>query len=775
MSRLHQSTIARMPCSQLDRSGLYLVTIVIHSDTGVDAVSNSGFTLSVSAPEDSYTVSPHTCSGDNCYCKPGYEKIDAASSDAETLCSLCPQGTYKTGYSNDAVCTACPSTTSTAVDIGTSVDACQCSSGFYNTHHTVVQCVEQDWTDQGGLSASAEDLCSPCPACAVCHTDGTVAVREGYWSFPTDTVDVITAYKCSSESGEMCSGGLVSSDATLCAEGSEGITCSVCKPGYTRTDQGCESCDSLYGETTAMDAQDVVLVVSLVTVALFMCFVMMKQAKAEDVLKLKILIGFGQVIQSFASTYAVQWPENLRAFINMFTLLSFDILSFGHADCSDSTRWASSFYARFAVTVLMPIAFGVLIWVCWKLQMKTSHDRRARVGATSPLEQKIGDIEISGQWASRGFFILILTYLQVSTTILEVFKCRQFEPSDSGETRLLLAADPTIACDGSGYMGLKIAAIFGAFLYPIGVPAFFVLLLWRERKNIHDSVNQKKYGFLFGDYVAVYFLWEVWDLGRKLALSGALIFFNKGSVSQLLVAMVIALFALELQLRMMPYKSLMANIIQVAAFNAILLNLVGAMLLKVDFHPEDYGLGETFADGFLILINLTVPVLVLFTLAFSMGQDLYLYTVGQLVQGGFTGRSRKALLEAIAQRQHSQSIVAKDLAEEAQQDDGLSYGADLSAESTEVSRRRQAYKYAEASLKQAEAELDDKREWYRFVQNHTQNAAEFHEMCQSETPQSYRRLLGIVAAEGSAATSGSKHEASEDTALSTPNPMADAE
>jgi hypothetical protein len=402
--------------------------------------------------------------------------------------------------------------------------------------------------------------------------------------------------------------------------------------------------------------------------------------------------------------------------------------------------------------------------------MKKSHSRRARAGATSPLEQKIGDIEIIGQWASRGFFILVLTYLQVSTTILEVFKCRQFEPSDGGESRLLLAADPTISCDDSTYMGLKVAAIFGAFLYPIGVPAFFVLLLWRERKNIHDSVNQKKYGFLFGDYVAIYFLWEVWDLGRKLALSGALMFFNKGSVSQLLVAMVIALFALELQLRMMPYKSLMANVIQVAAFNAILLNLVGAMLLKVDFRAEDYGLGESFADGFLVLINLTVPVLVLFTLAFSMGQDLYRYTVGQLVQGGFMGRSREALLEAIAQRQQSQAEGAKEQIAEAAED--LSYGgADLSAEATEVSRRRMAYKNAEASLQQAEAELDEKREWYRFVYNHTNNLVEFHEMCQSETPQSYRRLLGVAGGE-TPSPSGTKQQAIAET-VSTPNPMAD--
>merc|ERR1712070_61008 len=290
-----------------------------------------------------------------------------------------------------------------------------------------------------------------------------------------------------------------------------------------------------------------------------------------------------------------------------------------------------------------------------KVQLMKSHRRRKRAGATSPLEHKIGDIEISGQWASRAFFILVLTYLQVSSTIMDVFKCRQFEPTPGSSVRVVLEADMSIQCNEGQYMTLKLVAIVGTFLYPIGVPVFFVLLLWRERKNINDSVNQKKYGFLFGDYVAVYFLWEVWDLGRKLALSGALIFFNRGSVSQLLVAMVIALFALELQLRMMPYKSLMANIIQVAAFNAILLNLVGAMLLKVDFHPEDYGLGETFADGFLVMINLTVPVLVLFALAFSMGQDLYHHTVGRFVRGGFTGRSREALLEAIAQRRHSQS------------------------------------------------------------------------------------------------------------------------
>lgn len=301
-------------------------------------------------------------------------------------------------------------------------------------------------------------------------------------------------------------------------------------------------------------------------------------------------------------------------------------------------------------------------------------------------------------------------------------------------------------------MTLKMAAIVGVFLYPIGVPVFFVLLLWRERKHIHDSVNQKKYGFLFGDYMAVYFLWEVWDLGRKLMLSGLLMFFKRGSVSQLLVAMVIALFALELQLRLMPYKSFMANVIQLAAFNAILLNLVGAMLLKVDDSASVDGLGATFADGFLVLINLTVPVLVLLTLLYSMSHDLYLYSVGRFVRSDMMERSRQAVMDAISRQQKLKCTMSSSQADRfvlpsTSQDPQEMMQSDLSDEATLVAQLENDSQRMSAQLATAKLALEQKREWLRFVRNHTATNAEFLEMCQTESPQSYRRLLGVKAQE----------------------------
>ena len=164
-----------------------------------------------------------------------------------------------------------------------------------------------------------------------------------------------------------------------------------------------------------------------------------------------------------------------------------------------------------------------------------------------------------------------------------------------------------MSCDDSAYLAVKVVATVCTFAFPVGVPAFFVLLMWRERNSIQDFVSQKKYGLLFADYASTYFLWEVYDLGRKLLLSGLLMFFKRGSISQLLVAMLIALLALQLQLSVRPYKSLVANVIQVVAFNAILLNLVGAMLLKVELPGLETELGEDFADGFLLMVRSFTP------------------------------------------------------------------------------------------------------------------------------------------------------------------------
>ena len=94
-----------------------------------------------------------------------------------------------------------------------------------------------------------------------------------------------------------------------------------------------------------------------------------------------------------------------------------------------------------------------------------------------------------------------------------------------------------------------------------------------------------RYGFLFADYLPDFFWYEVLDLIRKLILSGVLIFFQRGTVTQVVLAMLMALGFLQAQIRLMPYAYDTANTCQMLSFNAIYLTLMGALLTKVRKAP----------------------------------------------------------------------------------------------------------------------------------------------------------------------------------------------
>jgi len=333
----------------------------------------------------------------------------------------------------------------------------------------------------------------------------------------------------------------------------------------------------------------------------------------------------------------------------------------------------------------------------------------------------------------------------------------------------LLEADYTVDCDSSSYTALKAVAVVSLFLFPVGVPAFFIMLMWRERRSIHDFVSHKKYGLLFADYASTYFLWEVYDLGRKLLLSGALIFFKRGSVAQLLVAMMIALLALQLQLRVMPYKSLVANGLQIVAFNAILLNLVGAMLLKVELPDVETGLGQTFADGFLLLINVTVPVLVILLLAISVGHDLYHLSVGRMIKSGLGGNSRQALVRAVTSRKAtkhaSNSPVLPTISPAPRTAVAEDDGFDLTSEVAAVQQQKAAHEQTAAMLAEAEATLADKREFYRFLTAQSKDIGEFRELLANETESfaAYKAFKGSPPESGADLTAHAVNPLREET------------
>ena len=718
---------------------------------------------------------PNTA-GDTCICTFGFQKSENQQARGTSLqhmvCDPCPIGTFKDNIGNDVSCEECPVTTWTEAVGGLSEDDCICEPGKMPIE-TDANCISQNWHPTPKSTSS--DLCIDCPQpCIICAGFRDIEIEVGYWS---DNEKPYVSYYCGNSAEGACKGGVEKTDDHLCKEGHVGPTCANCRVSYRKTQLGCDVCSSWVG-LAGVNWVELVLAVFLGVCAAWIALKVMDNANPEDIIKCKILISFGQVLTSFAQTYSIEWnlAPGIMDFMQQLKMFNFNIFEVGSLECE--FPGVKNFYTRFMGTVSMPFGLLLLIYLMWKSKMKAIKMMRKQDYAKSMLEVKIEDIEITGGAASKAFFVIIFLYLKVSQTTLDMFKCRRFRPSDeflkkiSGSgyglstsltDRSYLEADLTLPCaENQTYTIFYTVGIVFVFIYPIGVPFFFGWLMFRERDQIHDAVNKKKYGFLFKDYAAAFFFWEIWDLIRKIALSGILIFFNRGSVGQVVVAMLIALFALELQLKVMPFDSQVANYIQVMSFNCIFLTLLGALLLKVKMvQGVDNGLGAYFCNVFLLAACSGVPVACLVLTLWSIGYEFWMTSAGQRANRLMLSAQRKALLKA----QHAQALSGRGGTGAAVGGGGALglikggggfvkewvvhtfwkredvEGYLLSQELDMVRERREQRDQARVLLHEAKITLSEKREWLRFIKNNAQNEEEFIEFMENESIETYKKLI----------------------------------
>ena len=112
---------------------------------------------------------------------------------------------------------------------------------------------------------------------------------------------------------------------------------------------------------------------------------------------------------------------------------------------------------------------------------------------------------------------------------------------------------------------------------------------------------------------------------------------------------------------------------------------------------------------------------------------------------------RTWLLEAIGQRKDNRAANVKKKSNIAEQGlKGLYHAlwkredvdeALLSEELAYLDKRRDERDKAIILFRQAQVHHEEKREWYRFVYNHTKTEEEFNEIVQTESLASYKRLM----------------------------------
>ena len=196
---------------------------------------------------------------------------------------------------------------------------------------------------------------------------------------------------------------------------------------------------------------------------------------------------------------------------------------------------------------------------------------------------------------SAALLITFLVYSSVSFVVFQMFACDKL---DTGKR--YLRADYTIECDSDKHRALQIYAGFMIILYPVGIPAFYAGLFFSNHRVLRDEKSREESHFarsitdLWKPYKPQMFYYDVIECGRRILLTGALVFIYPNTVSQIAVAFAIAVFFVFVSEAMAPYKSCWDAWTSRIGHAIVFASMYLALLLKVDVSGENHSSQEMF-------------------------------------------------------------------------------------------------------------------------------------------------------------------------------------
>ena len=582
-------------------------------------------------------------------CAPG----EYQSEEGQKTCTACEPGKYQDGSGRESCRSCLLSETSRS---GSTF--CICRPGQFRP-------------TPGGT-------CTDCPQHAECSGAGvngttleTLELPTGTYRLSGRTQDVHKCYGHSRGKGffQACVGGFTAEDvvssrrglessayaantsalprAGYCAAGHSGPLCQVCVDDthyyFDKYSGQCKYCGS------ALRAGGVIL--AAVAAACIGCFALpclqshvgcwpdrqkwyqyalrwlsSRAARIGLLVKIKLLIGFYQVLNAASSVFRVMMPAEYDHVSFGIRWLSFDLWGFMlPVEC------VGSHAASLGLQMCWPFALIGLTVVIWRMHALCLRS-----------EQKAASIASLRQHLPT-FSLLVLFCLvpSMSSRLLGAFRCTTFGFDDrvggSGAaiSRRFLMDDLRIVCpDDTGgepkalyqtFHQVRAIAIVGVVLWPVGVPLFFLYLALRGRFQ-HKRHNVAS--FLMDDYRKQCFFWEPVEMVRKLAITGYILAVpEENSFLRLLLATVLSMGFLVAHLLVTPFRMQADNACATVVHTTtacVLISLIGVKMCDDLDDVACKALGVTpFAFSVTILvISLVLLVVVTCVVMHSMRQRL---------------------------------------------------------------------------------------------------------------------------------------------------------
>ncbi len=196
--------------------------------------------------------------------------------------------------------------------------------------------------------------------------------------------------------------------------------------------------------------------------------------------KLKILIAVYQIQNALPWTLPfVSYPDAFEALVNWLSFIELDFVRIIPMECA----MPHNFFDKLFASTMIPLVLAGIILVFGKL---------ASLARRDPAERRAA-------WIYAYSWFLLLTYVVftgVSTTVLRFFNCVEYQSRDGDGASVkfkVMQADHSISCESPTYEKWKGYAWIMVFIYPIGIPSWYLLELLWWRKGINPDVDERRH------------------------------------------------------------------------------------------------------------------------------------------------------------------------------------------------------------------------------------------------------------------------------------------
>ncbi|KAH8060035.1 serine/threonine kinase [Aureococcus anophagefferens] len=383
--------------------------------------------------------------------------------------------------------------------------------------------------------------------------------------------------------------------------------------------------------------------------------------KQNVMTKAKIVIATYQIACSIPwSLPQVRFPAIFEEALKLGSVVNLSFISFAKTECFGQFNY----FRKLLFVTLLPVVFVTLIAVGFGLRYACVD--RSRRGAI---------LSRASYWVLFTLYVLVPS---TSSYCLRYFACAKYD-GGYGDGVNVLRIDPTISCDSPSYEAWLPYVLFSILAYPVGVPLGFACLLWRLRRRLNPDVrpqtvrtpsgrtigeagahaaNQEdedflhealerhaesmvqfqklearandptleSMRFLYEEFKPSCFMFMVYEVSRRIFLTGCLSMFVPDSISQIAIGLLGSLISYRVFSHYEPYVEEDDGVVsEVAQTELVLVFFYAMMVFATDNLGQHDGVfsGKVFASLLVVLLASTLLVAVwLIIVANFSGDDL---------------------------------------------------------------------------------------------------------------------------------------------------------